>query len=46
MGRRDYRKRESKKSKKDARKAPTTVVIAPPASVEVIKRGKKEKGEG
>ncbi len=45
MGRRDYRRRESKKPKKDAKKAPSTAVIQPPATVEVIKRGKKEKGE-
>jgi len=46
MGRRDFRHRESKKPKKDAKKAPTTAVFQPPATVEVIKRGKKEKGEG
>jgi len=43
MSRRDYRKRESKKLKKDAKLAPTTTVIQPPATVEVIKRGKREK---
>ena len=46
MGRRDYRHRESKKHKKDATKAPITTVIQPPATVKVIKKGKKEKREG
>jgi len=46
MGKRDYRHRESKKQKKDEKKvhAPPTI-IAPPATVEVIKKGKKEKPE-
>jgi hypothetical protein len=46
MGRRDFRHRESKKTKKDAKKVPTIAVFQPPVTVEVIKRGKKEKGEG
>jgi len=46
MGRRDYRHRESKKTKKGAKKAPITTIIQPPATVEVIKRGKTEKREG
>ncbi len=43
MGKRDYRHRESKKPKKDAKKTPVTTIIQPPATVEVIKKGKKEK---
>ena len=40
MGSKDYRNRESKKPKKDAKKfTPTT--LTPPATVEVIKKGKK-----
>jgi hypothetical protein len=40
MGSRDYRHRESKKAKKDAKKfTPTT--LTPPVTVEVIKKGKK-----
>jgi hypothetical protein len=40
MGTRDYRWRERKKSKKDAKK-PTTTIITPQVEVEVIKKGKK-----
>jgi len=42
MGRRDYRRRESKKPKRDARKLSTETVLPPPTTVEVIKKGKKE----
>jgi hypothetical protein len=45
MGRGDYRWRETKKIKKGAKKSPTTTLIQPPATVEVIKKGKKEKRE-
>jgi len=45
MGRRDYRHRESKKPKKDARKLSTETVLPPPTIVEVIKKGKKERKE-
>ncbi|MDP3878799.1 MAG: hypothetical protein Q8Q07_00635 [Dehalococcoidales bacterium] len=45
MGKRDYRQRESKKPKKDARKIPTTNVLQPPTTVEVVKKGKKEREE-
>jgi hypothetical protein len=45
MSRRDFRHRESKKPKKDSKKAPITTVIQPPATVQVIKKGKTEKGE-
>jgi hypothetical protein len=41
MGTRDYRRRERKKTKKDAKK-PTTTIITPQMDVEVIKKGKKE----
>ena len=40
MGTRDYRRRETKKPKKGAKK-PTTTIITPQTEVEVIKRGKK-----
>ena len=40
MGTRDYRWRERKKPKKDAKK-PTTTIITPQMDVEVIKKGKK-----
>ena len=42
MGKRDYRHREIKKTKKDAKMTPVTTIIQPPATVEVIKKGKKE----
>jgi hypothetical protein len=45
MGKRDYRHRESKKPKKDVRQVPITTVIQPPATVDVIKKRKKEKRE-
>ena len=44
MGRRDYRRRESKKPKKGARKSAKSSILPIPATVEVIKKGKKEKG--
>jgi hypothetical protein len=46
MGRRDYRHREPKKSKKDAKKVPpATIIIQPPIEVEVIKKGKQKREE-
>ncbi|MDO8491490.1 MAG: hypothetical protein Q7T04_05700 [Dehalococcoidia bacterium] len=46
MGSRNFRRRESKKPKKDEKKAAVVVNILPQtAPVEVIKRGKKEKPE-
>ncbi len=42
MGRRDYRHREPKKPKKDAKKISVDTILPPPATVEVIKKGKKE----
>ncbi|MBI4180691.1 MAG: hypothetical protein HY528_02040 [Chloroflexi bacterium] len=45
MGKRDFGQRETKKSKKDARKIAAQTIVPPPAPVEVIKRGKKPKEE-
>ena len=42
MGRRDYRHREPKKAKKEAKKPLTTTILPPQVTVEVI--GKKKKG--
>ncbi len=42
MGKRDYRHREPKKSKKDAKKISVDTILPPPVTVEVIKKGKKE----
>jgi len=42
MGRRDYRHREPKKTKKDTKKPLTATILPPPTTVEVIKKGKKE----
>ena len=43
MGRRDYRHREPKKSKKEAKKVSVDNVLPPSMTVEVIKKGKKER---
>jgi hypothetical protein len=45
MGRRDYRHRESKKPKKDARKISPATIVQPPMTVEVVRKGKKERKE-
>ena len=45
MGKRDYRHRETKKPKKDAKKISATDMVAPPSAVEVIKKGKRERKE-
>jgi hypothetical protein len=46
MGRRDYRHREPKKPKRDAKKVPATTILPPPTTVEVVKKkGKEEKVE-
>jgi len=45
MGSRDFRKRESKKTKKGVKKAPLLSIMPPTTEVEVIKKGKKEPGE-
>ena len=45
MGKRDFRHREPKKHKKDAKRiSPETMLTLPP-TVEVIKKGKKEAKE-
>ncbi len=44
MGGRNYRRREPKKPKKGAKK-PIATLVQPPVAVEVIKKGKKAKGE-
>ena len=41
MGKRDYRHREQKKTKKDAKKLPPVSILETPAQVEIIKKGKK-----
>ena len=43
MGRRDYRHRESKKPKKSERKISADTILTTPTTVEVIKKGKKER---
>ena len=45
MGRRDYRHREPKKSKKDDKKISPVTILPSPMTVEVIKKGKKERKE-
>jgi hypothetical protein len=42
MGRRDYRHREPKKTKKDAKKISPAAILPPPMTVEVVKKGKKK----
>ena len=45
MGGRDYRKRDPKKPKKDSKKISAATILPPPMTVEVVKKGKKEKTE-
>jgi len=45
MGRRDFRHREPKKPKKDAKKVSATTILPPPVTVEVVKRERKRKVE-
>jgi len=45
MGRRDYRHRETKKTKKDPKKLPQVTITTTPANVEVIRKGKKREEE-
>ena len=45
MGKRDYKQREQKKAKKDAKKIPPVTIVTTPVEVEVIKRGKKKRDE-
>jgi len=42
MGKRDYRHREPKKSKKDTKKISADIILPPSTTVEVVKKGKKE----
>ena len=42
MGKRDYRRREPKKPKKDAKKVSVDTILAPPVTVEVVKKVKKK----
>jgi len=45
MGRRDYRRREPKKHKKDARKILPASALSAPLTVETVKKAKKERRE-
>jgi hypothetical protein len=45
MGSRDYRHRETKKTKKDTRKISPISIMPSPVQVEVIKKGKKKREE-
>jgi len=45
MGRRDYRHREPKKHKRDAKKISPVSIVPPPMNVEVIKKSKKKREE-
>lgn len=45
MGSRDYRHRETKKTKKDEKKLPKISITTTPANVEVIRKGKKREEE-
>ena len=42
MGKRDYRHREPKKTKKMTKKISVDTILPAPTTVEVIKKGKKE----
>ncbi|HEX73746.1 MAG TPA: hypothetical protein G4N93_01170 [Dehalococcoidia bacterium] len=43
MGRRDFRHREPKKPKKSTKKVTVTSILPSPTTVEVVKKGKKER---
>ena len=45
MGRRDYRHRETKKTKKDSKKLSPASIIQPQPVVEVVKKKRKEREE-
>jgi hypothetical protein len=45
MGRRDFRHRETKKPKKDAKRISANTILPPTTAVEVIKKGKREPKE-
>jgi hypothetical protein len=44
MGKRDFGRREPKKPKKDSKKPLVSEILAPPSTVEIIKKKKKGKG--
>jgi hypothetical protein len=43
MGKRDYRRREPKKEKKDAKKLPHISILPTPLNVEVVGKKKKKR---
>ena len=43
MGRRDFRHREPKKARKDAKRISPDTILPPSPTVEVVKKGKKER---
>jgi hypothetical protein len=45
MGRRDYRHREPKKTKKDAKKVLPATILTPSETVEVVRKAKRERKE-
>jgi len=45
MGKRDYRHREPKKQKNDTKKVSPATMLPSPTTVEVIRKGKKERKE-
>ena len=45
MGKRDYRHHETKKAKKDAKKASVSDILTPPVNVEVVKKKKRKEPE-
>ena len=45
MGKRDFRWRERRKPKKDAKKTTGAEILPSPVTVEVIRKGKKERPE-
>ncbi len=45
MGKRDYRHREPKKTKKDTKKISPITIMPSPMQVEVVKKGKKKREE-
>jgi len=45
MGRRDYRKHETKKPKKSTRKTSITDILPPSVTVEVVKKKRREPEE-
>ncbi|MFC2044239.1 hypothetical protein ACFLT8_03470 [Chloroflexota bacterium] len=43
MGKRDFSRREPKKQRKDVKKTEASVILPPLMTVEIIKKGKKNK---